>query len=421
MQVTLNTLSDVEQEASFVVSPEELQPHFDRAYESYRPKVDINGFRKGHVPLALVKQLYGVAIEYDSLEKIAGTIFRKEMEDRNIEPIGQPILSDTEFDRGKPFSFKVKFELKPAVTLSTYKGVTVEKIVHPVTEEEVHDEVDRLRRINSTSEPAEKVLDENYAVTATVQELDEAGNPVPGRKSEDVRFYLTDADVIAEVKAALLKAVPGNTYEASFEQKHEDHSHKTTLSLAVSKVEKVIMPPFDDELATRVTRGKIATADALKANIRHDIEQYWSNLSDRRMDDDLASEIVRTHEFTVPPSLVEGYLDVMEEDIKHRTRDGKLPKDFDKKKFREENRTYAVWQMKWILLKEKIAEKENIKVEEDDITRAVERDSANMPLAKDQLLAHYRSSSSAQERLLSEKVMAFLKANAKVKERPDAA
>ena len=57
MQVTINTISEVEQEADIQVPQEELQPHFERAYEEYRPKVEVRGFRKGRVPMPMIRQL----------------------------------------------------------------------------------------------------------------------------------------------------------------------------------------------------------------------------------------------------------------------------------------------------------------------------------------------------------------------------
>ena len=135
MQVTINTLSDVEREADFAVPQDELQPHFELAYEEYRPKVDIKGFRKGRVPLAMVKQMYGQAIEYEALEKIAGTLYRQAMQERNVVPIGRPVIEDMDFKRGEQFTFKIKFEVKPEITLKGYKDLALTKIVHPVTDD----------------------------------------------------------------------------------------------------------------------------------------------------------------------------------------------------------------------------------------------------------------------------------------------
>lgn len=419
MQATIATISDVEQEANFTVLQDELQPHFELAYEEFRPKVDIKGFRKGRVPLSIIKQMYGQAIEHDALEKVAGTLFRQEMQERKVTPIGRPVIEDMNFKRGEQFTFKIKFEIRPVIEPHGYKGIKIDKIVHPVNDDEIEGEIQRLRRSNSTTEPADRVLDEFYAVTATVQEVDDTGSPLIGRKNDNVRFYLFDPEVLPEVRAALNSAEIGGVYTATVEQKHEDHSQTSNLSLTVSKIEKVILPAMDDELGKKVTGGKTNTLGELRENIRKDVVRYWLDLSNRRLDDDLANEVVRNNEFHVPPSLVESFLEAMLEDVRNRSRDRQLPKGFDETKFRDENRTYALWQSKWMLLKERIADVEAISLEPEDIEQAVERDGANLPISKERLLAHYRTSESARERLQGEKVMAFIRSHATISEKSD--
>ncbi len=420
MQVTIKTISDVEQEADIEVVQDELQPHFERAYEDYRPKAEIKGFRKGRVPILMVKKLYGQAIEHEALDDIAGLLFKQVMEERRIDPMGRPSITGMDFKRGERLTFTVKYEIRPEVQLKRYKGLDIVKYVHPVHEQEAAEEIDRLRRINSTAEPAEKVLDDGYAVTADVQELDQTGAPLIGRKTPNVRFHLIDPDIAQEIKDALKDAETGNAYRARLTSQHGDHAHSSDVSIAVTKIEKVTLPPFDDALAQKVTKGKVSTAEELQQNIRRDLEQYWNDLSSRRLNDDLASEVVKEHEFSVPGSLVTGFLDAMVDDVRDRSRDRKLPQGFDEEKFRSENRASAIWQAKWMLLKDKIAEAEGLTVTAEDMEKAAERDAATLPIDKERLVAHYKTSESARDRLLTEKVMAFLQDKARITQKTDA-
>ncbi|MGA9121066.1 MAG: trigger factor [Bacteroidota bacterium] len=421
MQVTINTLSEVEKEADIVVTHEELLPHFDQAYEEFRPKVELKGFRKGRVPMPMIKQLYGEAIEQDALEEIAGFFFRTAMKDKNVEPMGRPVLTEKNYERGKGFSFKIKYEVRPTIDLHGYKGLELTKFVHPVEDTEVQDEIERLRRVNSTSEPAEKVVDENFAVTADVQELDDTGAPLIGRKTANVRFHLIDPDVAPEVKDALKNAENGQTYRATISTQHGDHAHTSNLSLNVTKIERVSLPPFDDALAKKATRDAVPTAEELRANIARDLKTYWEDLSNRRLNDDIVAEMVKMHEFTVPSSFVEVYLDAMVDDVRQRSRDKQLPRGFDEQKFRESNRADAIWQAKWMLIKDRIVEVEGTTLSDEDIENAAERDAVTLKIAKDRLLAHYKTSESSRDRLVGEKVMQFLKDHAKITEKNDSA
>ena len=105
MQVSITNLSDVQQEADIQLTQDDIQPKFERAYEKYRPKAEIKGFRKGKVPMPMIKQLYGEAIEQDALDDIASDFYRKAMEEKNIHPVGQPTIVDMDFKRGEHFHF----------------------------------------------------------------------------------------------------------------------------------------------------------------------------------------------------------------------------------------------------------------------------------------------------------------------------
>ena len=421
MQASIHTISETEREAEIQLTHDEIQPFFDRAYEEFRPKADIKGFRKGRVPLDIIKQRYGQALEYEALDKVASSFFGQVVKEQNIDPIGRPSISDYDFKRGETFSYKVRFELRPIIDLKSYKGVELTRYVHPTNEVEVDEEIERLQRINSTSEPAHKVEGNDFAVTADVQEMDDTGSPLIGRKTPNVRFHLVDPDVAPEVKQALAGAEAGGVYTATVTSQHGDHSHTSNLSLTVTKVEKVTLPPFNDELAQKASRDKITTAAEFRTHVQREILDYWSDLSRRKIEEDLASEIVKANDFPVPNSLVDALLDGMIEDVQNRSRNRQLPKDFESDKFREENKVYAVWQAKWMLIKERIAEAENLRVTDADIEEAAERDAANMSIGKDRVLQHYKSSDSAQERLQSQKVVAFLLSQAKVTERTEPA
>lgn len=419
MQVTINTISQTEQEAHITLTSTELAPRFEEAYEKFRPKVELKGFRKGKVPMEMVKRLYGQAIEQDALDDIAIEFYRKAMDEQKIEPIGRPSLVDIDFQRGKSLSFKIKYEVKPAIELKTYRGLSVEKRVHTVTDEELDAEIEQLRRSNSTNTEVQAVTDDEHLVTGTVQELDEHGTPLIGRKTPQAKFLLSDTTLVQEIRDALRTAEVGRTYRVNFNSQHEDHTHPVNVSITVTKIEKVQLPALDAALVAKITGGKVASAEEFRKNMHADLERYWNEQSERKLGNDLIDEVVRSHEFVVPESLVEAFLESFMEEIKGRTRDRKLPSDFDEKKFREENRANAIWQAKWMLIKEQIAAAEHMTVSDDELVALADTDAARTGIEKDRLLQYYRGTSSVSDRILTDKVVTLLKSAARIKETPD--
>lgn len=418
MQVTINTLSAIAQEAAIQVTNDELLPHFERAYEKFRPTVELKGFRKGKVPMPMIRQLYGESIEQDALDTIADELYRKAMDEKNIQPVGRPTMVDMDFRRGESFRFKIKYEIKPEITLRKYKGIAVEKPVHAVTDAEVEAEIMTLRRSNSTPRETESATDAEHIVTADVQELDETGTPLIGKKTPGARFSLFDDTLAPEIRDALMHATVGTPVGARFESSHGDHSHPVHIAITPTKIEKVELPPFDDALAAKVTGNKVQSVDEFTRTLRADIERYWDDQATAKLNDNIARAIVEEHDFPVPDALVESLLDSFVEDLKQRSRDRKLPKGFDEKKFRDESRTYAVWQAKWMLLKERIGEAEQLTVSDGDIEAMAEAEAGKIGIEKERLLSYYKNSTAAGDRLLSEKIMTFLRGNAKITEKP---
>jgi trigger factor len=417
VQVSISNVSEIQQEADIQLTQDELQPMFDRAYEKYRPKVEIKGFRKGKVPMPMIRQLYGEAIEQDALDDIASDFYRQAMEEKDIHPVGQPTMVDMDFKRGEHFHFKIKYEVKPGITLGSYRGIRVEKPIHIVTDAEVESEIQKIRRANSTTAETETVTDTGHIVTADVQELDETGTPLIGKKTAGARFDLSDETLAREICDALAGASVGQTYRATFESQHGDHAHTMHIALAVTKIEKVNLPPLDDELVGKITGGKVTSFDEFRKNLRGDIERYWEEESNSRLNDNIAKSLVESHPFPIPESIVTGILDSYVDDVRTRSRERKLPKGFDEKKFREENRASALWQAHWLLLSGRIAEEEKIAVSDAEIEEMAEREAGKIGIGKDRLLEYYRKSSSASNRILSDKLMTFLRSNAKITEK----
>ena len=418
MEVTINTLSDVQQEAAFRLTDEELKPHFDSAYKKFAPKAEIKGFRKGKVPMEMIKKLYGEAIERDALDDIATDSFRSAMVERNIEPLGQPTMVTMDFKRGEHFAFTIKYEVKPVIELKNYKGLSVVKPIHTVTDKEVEAEIERLRRANAEMLGVSLVRDDSdHVITADVQELADDGMPLVGKKTIDAHFSLSDETLVKEIKDALAKAEVGGEYKVRFEQQHGEHAHTHHIALSVKKIEKVDLPDFDDTLVKKITQEQVATKEQFLANLRNDIDGYWKDLAERSVHDALMDEIVKAHDVVVPETLVNLYLDSFVEDVKNRSRDKHLPKGFDETKFRNENKEYATYQAKWGLLREQIVEKEHLTVSNDEIEQLAATEAGKIGLTKEQLLKYYQSSSAATERLLSIKLMQLLKDHATISEK----
>ncbi len=419
MEVSVHARSDVSREVEIELNVGELQPHFDKAYKEYRPKVEIRGFRKGKAPLELVKKLYGEMIENDYLDKIAGETYRQVVKEKDLKPLGEPTLVDLNYKRGEKFWFKIQYDVRPVIQLQQYKGLSVDAVIHTLCDEEVEDELRRIRRINSTREEVEKVTDSEHIVIAELQELDDTGFPIIGKKTDNARFYLADPQLEEPFKDALQATQRGNEHLIKFEHQHDDHNHKVNMKVKVTKVEKVVLPELNDDFVKKITKDKIGTQEDFRKSIREDLENYWREKNRRSRINAIVSEIIRLHEFQVPESLTRSVLENLLEDVKNQYPKKQLPDDFDAEKFFQENRAYAIFQSKWALLREEIINAENLTVDESALVALAEREAPKIGIDKERLIAYYKTSDQVKDRLVGDRVMDLLVSSTKIKEVDD--
>ena len=417
MDITIKDISQVEKELHVNVPARELEPHFEEAYRKEQAKLTIKGFRKGRAPLEMVKKLYGEAIEYDSLSAIASDIYQKAADEKHLEPIGEPVVTDLNYKRGEELTFKIRIELKPVVQLGEYTNIPVERIVHAVSEAELESELTRLRKANSTTKEVETASDSEHILTVDAQELDDSGTPLIGKKSEGMRVYLADETIVPEVKDVLQGASAGTVRRVRYELERDGMKLAHHIDFHVKKVEKVELPPLDDELARKITKEKVKSLQEFRSQMRSDMESDWKAYSERLLTDALISEIVRRHDIPVPGSLVKALTDGRIDEIRNQNPKKELPREFDEAKFREEYRPSAIFQAKWYLIREKIAEAEGITVTESELEHRAAADAPKMGIEKDRLLSFYKKSPALLDRLKTEKLMEFLRSSARITEK----
>jgi len=417
MNVSINDVTEVDKEVEITSSNDELTPHFEEAYRRYQQSASLKGFRKGKAPLSMIRQVYGESIRYSALDRIANDLYREAMDERKIRPIGDPVLTTIDYTPENGLSFKIKYEVLPVFELASYKGIKVDKPVHVITDEELAEEMDRIRRSNSTLADAEKVSGPHTLVTVDIQELDEGGTPLVGRKTTDAKLYLADTSIFREIREKLVGAGLNESVRLTVEPAEGEQGEKRNLEILVRQIKDVNLPEVTDEFVSKITKGKTAGVEAFNAELKESIRKYWEERSHRRALDGIISDIVGRHAFTVPESLIRAYTDSLIEDVKQRSPGKALPPDFNEEEFREQNRGGVIFQAKWHLIRDRIIEDAGLTLTREDFERFAERDAAVIGVEKERLAAMYRDSPQTRERLMGDKLHGFLLAAAEVTEK----
>lgn len=402
MDASFHILDGCMREMELHVTAEELQPRLDEAYRKFQPTVGIKGFRKGKVPLRIIKNMFGESIEHDTLQQLAEDEFKRIVEEQSLNPLGQPALSGMDHTHGGDATLKIRYEVKPEFTLADYHGLKVERAVHALNDDEVNAEIERQRYLESNSEPATTITSDDFIATVDVQKLDPATRtPLVGAIQRGMKVYLKRGTLQKEIREGLYNKQVGDSFVI---ETTEDGKDPQTIQITVNAIEHVELPALNEEFVRRVSDGKATTIEAYRDLIRTEMERQWKDRDQRQWRDRLAEAYVALHEFPVPETLV---AELLKSFLEEYTRQG-VPRNFDANAFYEQMRPSAVWQAKWALVREALMKEHGITVEDADVEKFVEDDHARLGIDKERLRQFYKTSEQVREKILLDKVFALL-------------
>jgi len=418
LEFKVNQLSDSLQELEVKLSYDEIKPEIEKAYEEERKNISIDGFRKGKAPLSIIKKLYGEAIEYKASEKIATKKFWDIVDQENLQPISTPQLTDIDFNIGEKLNFKIQYEIMPKVDVKDYKGIEVEKPIFKVIDEEIEKEIEYLLKPHFKYEEADTVESKEYRITVDLQQLDESKNPVPNQKSENVTIDLNDEKVNPQIFENANGKKVGDKFNFSFIDEHyhgeELHRQEYNYEVEIKKIEKLVKPELNEELIKKISNDKASTIDELRDLLYNNFRKYYDRQSDEIFTNSLLNKVVKNNDFTPPTGLVESlHKRFIELEKENARRYGQ--KNVDEKQLSDYLKPRAEWTAKWQIIFTNIAEKENIKVEDSELQNLAQEESEKTGISVDKLVKYYKDTNRT-DHLLEDKVIAFLKENAAVKE-----
>ncbi len=419
METKLNNLSSYLRELEVTLSYDEVKDDIEEAYKKERKKIQLDGFRKGKVPMSIIKKYYGDAIEYQAAEKIAENKAWDAIDASGEKPISVPKFTEIDYKGKDGLTFKIQFEVKPEIEPKDYTGLEVDKILFDIEDKLIDEEFKRLQKSKATYEEAEKVEDRNYRIYADLQRVDKDGNPMKGSEpAKNMLIDLSETNVNQELVENVLGKKVGDEFDFTFvdEHKHGDEVHKVEYIYKgkINKIEKIVLPEITDEFIKEVTNGKHETVDSYKEEIYKYFKDYYENQSEEIMINSLLTKISQNNEFDVPPGHVELVLKrLVDYEIENAKRYNQpVP---DENQLREQLREKAEWNAKWQLLMEAIAEKEGIKVTDEDLKKLAEEEAEKTGISVDKLVKFYKDSGK-EATLLEDKVIEFLKANNNIRE-----
>ena len=390
----------------------ELEEHFDGVVSHFKKNVKLPGFRKGKVPRNKVLQQFGAEIEADFAQQSVERYYAQALDEQALHPVNRAEVKDLDFTRGNELSFTVIFEVEPKVNLPKYsKKIKVTRKLYISDDEDVDRYLFDLRQHQAELKTVESGSEENHLLLVDMQELDETGYPIIGRKVEDRYIKIGDGVFGGDNLNLLTGLSADDTVRISI----PTESGSTAYELTVKNVQQEILPEVDEEFIKKMD-PEAETEEDLRNNIAKGISKRLENDSETQLRKNIISWFVEQTSLEVPPSMIDNYLDNLVEDI--RSRNGET---LDEDKYRSEMRSSTERSVKWYLIRKALIVTEAIEVSDeelkDEVSSIVESVSGS---GQSKEIERFYKKPSNRDGLLSEliekKLFALLKSYAKIDE-----
>jgi trigger factor len=353
-----------------------VQKEWERAYGRVQKKASLPGFRRGHVPRSLVKLHFADDVRREVAEHLIPDVYRQALTEARIDPVNEPDLQDLKLEEDAPLSFTAVVEVKPVIALGDYRGVEVDHAPAAVTDADVAEALERMRdqhaEFRSVERPA--ATGDLVVVDYTLAPADHEPTTASG-----YHFLVGSGSVLPEIDEAAVGLKAGEEREVGLrfadDHRMESLRGKTgTAHLKIGEVKEKVLPALDDELAKGL--GEFETLDALRAEVRRQLEAARTAESRRSLEDKVMDALLARHEFGVPEAMVMRQVAHQVEHTRDRLRRQGVDPDavqWDYPKIVGELRPSAEKSVRRALLLEAVADKEAIAPAETELDAEIEK------------------------------------------------
>ncbi|MBO1264231.1 trigger factor [Proteiniclasticum sp. SCR006] len=355
-----------------------------KSYKKNVKNLNVQGFRKGKAPLALVKQFYGVEVLFDDASDfLLSDSYPKAIEEADIKPIDYPKIDITQMEEGKDFVYTAEVEVYPEFDLPEYKGLEVEKPVIKVTDHDIDHEIEHLVERNGRieSKPEGAVVEkDDVAVINFNGKVD--GVEFEGGKGENFELTIGANMFIGDFEDQLigLKVGEEKTVKVTFPEDYQAEELKgkdAEFDVEILDIKTKEFPEVDDEFASEVS--EFETLEELKASIREGLEEDANSRAKSELNNNLIKALAEKAEIDVPEVMVETSIDRLVRDFEQRIQQQGISKEMylqmtgqEESAIREMFRDNAKNVVKNDLLIEAIVAKEGIEATEEEVMAKAE-------------------------------------------------
>ena len=373
-----NNVETNKYELEIEISAEDFEAAIEKAYLKARKNIAMPGFRKGKAPRKLIEKEYGEQVFFeDAVNLLYAPVVNGAVEESGLELVTRPEVEVTEISKENGVKLKATCITKPEVEVKDYKGIEVEKVVNPVTDEDINKQLDALREKNVTVETVDDRAAENGDDVVIDFEGFKDDVAFEGGKAEDFTLSLGSGQFIPGFEDQIVGHNAGEDFDINVTFPDEYQVKELAGAPAVFKIKlksisKKGKPELDEEMLKDST--EFDTVDEYKADVKKKLEEANEKHADSEVEAKIFDKVIENMTAEIPQVMFDNRVNEMISELEQRLAPQGISLDLYmqytgqtidtvKKAYAEQ----AEKQVKLRLALEKIAKLENIEVTEDEL------------------------------------------------------
>lgn len=435
MNVTVENLAPCKKLMRVEIEAPQVDQTLDEVTREFQREAAFPGFRPGKAPREMVVRKFGKDIEAEAKRKLMSTAYKEAVEKQTFDVLGYPDIEEIQFGRGQALQFAATVETAPEFPLPEYKGLPAKVEARTVTEQDVQRALDLLREQQTSFKTVERPVQTgdiavvNYTGSSEGKPIVEIAPTAKGL-TEHKNFWVDTGSqsFIPGFAEQLLGAKAGDKRTVNVEfpsdfVTRELAGKKGVYEVELVEVKEKVLPALDEAFAKNYGAESL---EKLQAGVRRDLENELAFKRNKTIRNQLIRTLMDRIQFELPESAVaQETRNVVYDIVQENTKRG-VPRNVieqQKDQIYSAATSGAKERVKVAFLLQKIAEKEEIKVSQEEIANRVNTLAAMYQIPAQQFAKDLQKRNGLIEifdQIMNEKVIDFLQANAAIEEVPAA-
>ncbi|MBW6417734.1 trigger factor [Celeribacter sp. PS-C1] len=425
MQVTETLNEGLKRGYQITITAAELDTKVNEKLKEAQPEVEMKGFRKGKVPMALLKKQFGQRVLGEAMQEAVDGAMNDHFEASGDKPAMQPNVTmegGEEWKEGDDVIVTMTYEALPQIPEADLSTVTLEKLVVKAGEDEIEDALKNLAATAQNFEDKDgEAADGDQVVIDFLGKVD--GEAFDGGAAEDYPLVLGSGSFIPGFEEQLvgLKAGDEKNVEVKFPEEYGAENLAGKDAVFECKVKAVKAPAdsaIDDELAKKFGAEDLAS---LKSQIAERLEAEYAGAARAVMKRGLLDQLDAVVSFDLPPSLVEAEAKQIAHQLWHEENPDVHGHDHPEIEVSDEHNTLAERRVRLGLLLADIGQKQEIQITDAEFTQAVMMQARQYPGQERQFFEFVQQNPQMRQQiqapLFEDKVVDYIAENAQLTEK----